>query len=437
MKKLTRGLRFLPVLISITLMGAAISRAEYCCEYLPADVDLYVEDASVWNYAEGWYDSYSGIYVRTSDVNGAPAWFNMDMNSAGGFILWSGAEWQLQNYLGGDSLFFCYWGNNSCCAEGFWQSGTNSPSYASSRWCYVRLGPDDVLARWTFDDGAGDTAADASGNGNIGTLINGPTWTNGIIGGALWLNGASNQYVVAQTATTVTGAFTVAAWVLPHETTSSEIITVVGAQYDNEFDLSLVYGHYLSCDIGNGGSWITNMNVDIGYRTGTWSHVACAVAPNGYTMYLNGEVVASGITNNVVPLLCDPVSYQLTIGRIWNGGEQSSVKIDDVLIYGRALTTNEIANLYYVDTIGDGIPNWWRAQYFGSGSTTNGTSCASCDPDSDGLTNLQEYQLATDPNNPDTDGDGLPDGVDFDPKQYDHTPPSFTVSYPSSGASIP
>ena len=32
------------------------------------------------------------------------------------------------------------------------------------------------------------------------------------------------------------------------------------------------------------------------------------------------------------------------------------------------------------------------------------------DPDHDGLTNLQEFQMGTDPNNPDTDGDGLTDG---------------------------
>jgi len=32
------------------------------------------------------------------------------------------------------------------------------------------------------------------------------------------------------------------------------------------------------------------------------------------------------------------------------------------------------------------------------------------DPDHDGLTNLQEFQAGTDPNNPDTDGDGLTDG---------------------------
>jgi hypothetical protein len=37
---------------------------------------------------------------------------------------------------------------------------------------------------------------------------------------------------------------------------------------------------------------------------------------------------------------------------------------------------------------------------------------ASLDPDLDGLTNLGEYQAGTDPQNPDTDGDGMGDGFE-------------------------
>jgi len=49
------------------------------------------------------------------------------------------------------------------------------------------------------------------------------------------------------------------------------------------------------------------------------------------------------------------------------------------------------------DSIGDGILDWWRQKYFGSPNSTNSMSCASCDPDGDGISNLQEYQLGTDP----------------------------------------
>ena len=40
---------------------------------------------------------------------------------------------------------------------------------------------------------------------------------------------------------------------------------------------------------------------------------------------------------------------------------------------------------------------------------------ASQDMDNDGLTNLEEYAANTEPDNPDSDGDGIKDGSDSDP----------------------
>ena len=63
-----------------------------------------------------------------------------------------------------------------------------------------------------------------------------------------------------------------------------------------------------------------------------------------------------------------------------------------------------------VDTDSDGLADSWESTYFG-----NLNEGASGDPDGDGLTNLREYLLGTNPNNPDTDGDGIVDGVDPNP----------------------
>ncbi|HTS18574.1 MAG TPA: LamG-like jellyroll fold domain-containing protein [Verrucomicrobiae bacterium] len=53
-----------------------------------------------------------------------------------------------------------------------------------------------------------------------------------------------------------------------------------------------------------------------------------------------------------------------------------------------------------LSTLCDGIPDWWRAQYFGGdGTMTNSQSCALCDPDGDGVDNLQEFENGTDPTN--------------------------------------
>jgi hypothetical protein len=62
-----------------------------------------------------------------------------------------------------------------------------------------------------------------------------------------------------------------------------------------------------------------------------------------------------------------------------------------------AVRVRKIADL---DSVGDGIPDWWRAANFGgSGTTSNSSSCATCDPDGDGVTNLQEFRARTNPLN--------------------------------------
>ena len=73
---------------------------------------------------------------------------------------------------------------------------------------------------------------------------------------------------------------------------------------------------------------------------------------------------------------------------------------------------------YNPDTDGDNLPDGYEALTLGSDSTkpdTDDNGVLDCDEDfdEDGLTNLQEYELGTEPYNDDTDGDGLNDGEEI------------------------
>jgi len=58
------------------------------------------------------------------------------------------------------------------------------------------------------------------------------------------------------------------------------------------------------------------------------------------------------------------------------------------------------ATVTTTSTVNDGIPDAWRALMFGgSGTTTNGVSCATCDPDGDEMNNLAEFYAGTNPTN--------------------------------------
>jgi sugar lactone lactonase YvrE len=71
-------------------------------------------------------------------------------------------------------------------------------------------------------------------------------------------------------------------------------------------------------------------------------------------------------------------------------------------VYAAALSVSQ--SFFVVpppDTVGDGIPDAWRAQYFGGGGTnTNSVSCATCDADGTGQNNMFKYIAGLDPTNP-------------------------------------
>src|SRR4029450_5537166 len=71
-----------------------------------------------------------------------------------------------------------------------------------------------LAAGYAFDEGAGTTAADASGHGLTGRLTYGPTWTTGKYGMSVNLDGSDDYVDLGNPpALQITGSMTISAWI--------------------------------------------------------------------------------------------------------------------------------------------------------------------------------------------------------------------------------
>jgi len=62
--------------------------------------------------------------------------------------------------------------------------------------------------------------------------------------------------------------------------------------------------------------------------------------------------------------------------------------------------SNTSLQVFAPDSIGDGIPDWWRQAYFGAATPTNTHDCATCDADGTGQNNFFKFVAGLNPTNP-------------------------------------
>lgn len=202
-----------------------------------------------------------------------------------------------------------------------------------------------LIAHWRFDEGAGTTAADSSGNNRTGTLVNGPQWVAGQVGaGALSFDGL-DDYVVTADIPKPTD-LTLSAWIYPTATTNT-VDRIILNKHNDEYDLRLVQGAggALRGMAGGVGLTYTGFNFTSATNSNKWYHVAYTFkdADNIHKLYVNGVLVASGANTSSIVNTTNP----LWIGRHsqFNFGSFNG-KIDDVRVYDRALSAEAIADLF-------------------------------------------------------------------------------------------
>ena len=159
-----------------------------------------------------------------------------------------------------------------------------------------------------------------------------------------------------------------------------------------------VHGYnYPSASYTISGSLLTVPKVNAGFRLGVFRS-----GGGGFEVPTSLYYQASGLSSG---------TYAVTV---WRDSNQNG-SLDDWEEFGSLSgivvppsQTGVDISMTAPDNDTDGMPDWWEYEYFGD--TTN--ELPSADWDSDGLTNLDEYQHGSSPLTSDSDSDGIPDAIE-------------------------
>ena len=214
-----------------------------------------------------------------------------------------------------------------------------------------------LVGWWKFEDGSGVSAVDSSGSGNTGTLANGPTWTTGKVSKAVSFDG-SNDYVSVPYTSKLAPASAVSfgAWFKVINKANSQVIISKTESGGYNIGLNNSSGACASstsvCGLVNvGGTYypvdyaVSNLSND------TWYRADVTYDNETVKLYLNAVIVASNTNpsgnisyteNNTLCVGSEAsgVAPGTCVGALFNGS------IDDVRIYNRALSAQDVADLY-------------------------------------------------------------------------------------------
>jgi glucose/arabinose dehydrogenase/PKD repeat protein/chitodextrinase len=198
--------------------------------------------------------------------------------------------------------------------------------------------PQGLVGAWAFSEGSGSTTADASGNGNVGTITNATWSTQGRYGNALSFNGTSSVVRVPSAASlNLTTGMTLSAWIRP-TASQSGWRTIVQRQADAYFVTSSNDQPMRPAGGGTIGGGVRFVGGPTANPLNTWTHVAVSFDGNQLRLYVNGTQVATRGANGTIQTVANP----LWIGGNQPYGEYFQGLIDEVRVYNRALTATDI-----------------------------------------------------------------------------------------------
>ena len=196
-----------------------------------------------------------------------------------------------------------------------------------------------LMAAYGFEEVSGTTVADASGNGNNGTISNAVRITAGHSGNALQFNG-ENAWVTVNDSVSLdfSTGLTLEAWVYPQLLTNGGKTVILKEASGDE-----VYSLYASEDVNRPTSYFNDGNYQgvagpNPLPLNEWTHLVGTYDGQYQRLYVNGKEVANSKQNGLI----QQSTSELRIGGNSLWGEYFQGYIDEVRIYNRALTATEV-----------------------------------------------------------------------------------------------
>ena len=222
-----------------------------------------------------------------------------------------------------------------------------------------------LIAWYKLDEGTGTTVADSSGNGNDGLFVGQPTWVIGAFGDALSFSG-NEQVVATKNIADNLPAFTASAWIKGNwfiqgsnsaASRQCQFLGKVGVGGENSGQGWGIFSDngadimgYMQDPHGWFESNRPQLNAD-----GNWHLITCCYdyPATNIQMYLDGVLFTNTVfglgtdsSGTAIESLSNTNVFIIGGDTTDNTGWDASCSIDDVRIYNRILTAEEVLELF-------------------------------------------------------------------------------------------
>ena len=233
---------------------------------------------------------------------------------------------------------------------------------------------DTPIAYWRLDETSGTSATDASGNGRTLTISGGAT-----LGGASAIDTRPGTSIaIDATNGKLQAAFNKTTWGLTGSTMSVEAWFSTSATSGR--------GTIIRNSHSGAGFWLARNGTAIeaaiygsaqglvsatGYQDGKWHHAIATADGSNLRLYIDGAQVGSTALSGTLNLVNDAVA----LGTLDTGGEAFSGSIDEVSLYAKALSADQVATHYAAGRSAD-LNLTTSYLYDGLGNRTDSTDAA-------------------------------------------------------------